>query len=85
MLPGGTGIRKRRTPNHPDTTLSGSSARIFLRGRQQGGLDMDGKMAIFKGKNIRRTLHKNEWFFLLADICGALTDSVDAGRGRQGR
>jgi len=36
-------------------------------------------MAIFKGKNIRRTLHKNEWFFSLVDICGALTDSVDAG------
>ena len=37
------------------------------------------KIAIFKGRKIRRTLHKNEWWFSVADICGALTDSPDAG------
>ena len=37
------------------------------------------KIAIFKGRKIRRTLHKNEWWFSVADICGALADSADAG------
>ena len=37
------------------------------------------KIAVFKGKEIRRTLHNNEWWFSVVDICGALTNSVDAG------
>ena len=40
---------------------------------------MGTKMAVFKGKKIRRTLHNNEWWFSIVDICEALTDSVDAG------
>lgn len=36
-------------------------------------------MVVFKGKGIRRTLHNNEWWFSVSDICGALTDSPDAG------
>ncbi|MFH1618382.1 MAG: Bro-N domain-containing protein [bacterium] len=40
---------------------------------------MDDKMVVFRGKGIRRTLYKNEWWFSIVDICGALTDSVDAG------
>lgn len=35
------------------------------------------KLAVFKGKKIRRTLHKNEWWFSIADIVEALTDSPD--------
>jgi DNA-damage-inducible protein D len=38
---------------------------------------MDKSMAVFKGKEIRRTLHKNEWWFVIADVVSALTDSVD--------
>ena len=37
------------------------------------------KIAIFKGKKIRRTIYNNEWWFSVVDICEALTDSVDAG------
>jgi DNA-damage-inducible protein D len=33
------------------------------------------KLAVFKGKNIRRTLHKNEWWFSIIDIIEVLTDS----------
>lgn len=33
------------------------------------------KLAVFKGKNIRRTLHKNEWWFSVIDIVEVLTDS----------
>ena len=35
------------------------------------------KISIFKGKKIRKTLHQNEWFFVIQDIVGVLTDSVD--------
>lgn len=37
------------------------------------------KIALFKGKKIRKTLYQNEWWFSVVDICHALTDSVDAG------
>jgi len=37
------------------------------------------KIAIFKGKKIRKTLYKNEWWFSVVDVVEALTDSSDAG------
>ncbi|MDP3057034.1 MAG: Bro-N domain-containing protein [bacterium] len=37
------------------------------------------KIALFRGKKIRKTIHNNEWWFSVIDICGALTDSIDAG------
>ena len=37
------------------------------------------KIVVFKGKKVRKTIHKNEWYFSVVDICGALTDSPDAG------
>jgi hypothetical protein len=33
------------------------------------------KIALFKGKKIRKTLHENEWFFSVVDVVEALTDS----------
>ena len=36
------------------------------------------KIALFKGRQIRKTIYKNEWWFSVVDVCGALTDSVDA-------
>ncbi len=35
------------------------------------------QLAVFKGKQIRRTLHKNEWWFSVSDVVEALTDSAD--------
>ncbi len=35
------------------------------------------KIAIFKGKNIRRDIYKSEWWFSVVDIIQALTDSVN--------
>ncbi|HLD69287.1 MAG TPA: phage antirepressor protein, partial [Candidatus Omnitrophota bacterium] len=32
---------------------------------------------IFKGKPIRKIMHNNEWWFSVADIVEALTDSTD--------
>ncbi|OIO04691.1 MAG: phage antirepressor protein [Elusimicrobia bacterium CG1_02_56_21] len=37
------------------------------------------KIVVFKGKRVRKIIHKNEWYFSVVDICGALTDSPDAG------
>ena len=34
------------------------------------------KIAIFKGKDIRRDIYKNEWWFSVVDVIEALTDSV---------
>ena len=40
---------------------------------------MDKRIVVFKGKNIRRLLHQNEWWFSVVDICRVLTESPDAG------
>lgn len=38
---------------------------------------METKIAIFKGKQIRKTIHNNEWWFSVADVIEILTDSAD--------
>ncbi|MFA6106296.1 MAG: Bro-N domain-containing protein [Patescibacteria group bacterium] len=35
------------------------------------------KIALFKGKEIRKTIHNNEWWFSVVDVVGVLTDSVN--------
>ena len=35
------------------------------------------KIALFKGKKIRKTIHNNEWWFVIVDIIEVLTDSVN--------
>ncbi|MFA5388569.1 MAG: Bro-N domain-containing protein [Candidatus Omnitrophota bacterium] len=37
------------------------------------------KIAIFRKKEIRKTIHKNEWWFSVVDVCNVLTESLDAG------
>ena len=37
------------------------------------------KMALFKGKEIRKTIHNGEWWFSVVDVCTVLTDSPDGG------
>jgi len=34
-------------------------------------------IAVFKGKEIRKTIHKDQWWFSVSDVVEALTDSVD--------
>lgn len=36
---------------------------------------MDAKIAIFKGKGIRKIIHKNEWWFSITDVVEVLTES----------
>ena len=37
----------------------------------------ESRIALFQHKAIRRTIHKNEWWFVITDVVAALTDSVD--------
>jgi prophage antirepressor-like protein len=34
------------------------------------------KIAIFKGRKIRKIIYNNEWWFVIVDVVTALTDSV---------
>lgn len=38
--------------------------------------DAENHLAIFRGKQIRKTIHKNEWWFVINDVIVALTDST---------
>ncbi len=38
---------------------------------------METSIAVFKGKEIRKTIHKDEWWFSVSDVVEALTDSAD--------
>jgi DNA-damage-inducible protein D len=35
------------------------------------------KIAVFKGKEIRKVIHNDEWWFVVEDVVAALTDSAD--------
>lgn len=35
------------------------------------------KIAIFKGQKVRKTIHNNEWWFVINDVIASLTDSAD--------
>ena len=37
------------------------------------------KLAIFKKKESRKIIFQDKWWFSVVDVCGALTDSRDAG------
>ena len=39
----------------------------------------DTKIAIFKGRKIRKTIYDNEWWFSVVDVVGVLSDSADSG------
>ncbi|MDO8943785.1 MAG: Bro-N domain-containing protein, partial [Desulfobacterales bacterium] len=36
-------------------------------------------LIVFESADIRRVWHKDAWWFSVVDVCGALTDSADAG------
>jgi DNA-damage-inducible protein D len=40
-------------------------------------MEKDAKIALFKGRTIRRMLHQNEWWFSVVDVVGALTESAN--------
>ena len=35
------------------------------------------RVAVFQKREIRRTMHNNEWWFVITDIIAALTDSAN--------
>lgn len=38
---------------------------------------METNIAVFRGKEIRKTIHNNEWWFSVIDVVAVLTDSVN--------
>jgi len=38
---------------------------------------METGIAVFRGKEIRKTIHNDEWWFSIADVVEVLTDSTD--------
>lgn len=41
-------------------------------------IDTNHHMIVFKGKNIRRVLHNDEWWFVVKDIIEALIDTSNS-------
>ena len=41
-------------------------------------IDTNHHMIVFKGKNIRRVLHNDEWWFVVKDIVEALIDTSNS-------
>ena len=37
----------------------------------------EARVALFQNREIRRTLHNDEWWFVITDIVAALTDAAD--------
>ncbi len=44
-------------------------------GSMSADLEVTTKIAIFKGKKVRKVIFNNEWWFSVVDVVGALTDS----------
>ena len=38
---------------------------------------METSIAVFRGKEIRKTIHNDEWWFSIADVVSSLTDSIN--------
>ena len=36
------------------------------------------RIALFQQKEVRRTIHNNEWWFVITDVVAVLTDSANA-------
>jgi len=43
------------------------------------GIEKTDKIALFKGKKIRKVIFEKEWWFSVVDICSVLVESADAG------
>ncbi len=41
------------------------------------GQNPETRIALFQRKEVRRTIHNNEWWFVITDVVAVLTDSVD--------
>ncbi len=37
----------------------------------------ESRLAIFQGKEVRRIIYQNEWWFSVIDVCGVLVESID--------
>jgi DNA-damage-inducible protein D len=42
------------------------------------GESLETKIAVFKGKGVRKIINSNEWWFSVVDVCAVLKDSADS-------
>jgi prophage antirepressor-like protein len=40
---------------------------------------METSIAVFRGTEIRKAIHNDEWWFSVVDVCAILTESADPG------
>jgi len=45
--------------------------------REQANLVQETRIAAFRGREVRKTIHEDEWWFVVEDVVGVLTDSAD--------
>jgi len=50
-----------------------------MRNNLKKGTRVETNIAVFRGKEIRKIIYKNEWWFSIVDVCSVLTQSADAG------
>jgi prophage antirepressor-like protein len=48
-----------------------------LRGIKKMDKNMETKLAVFRGKEIRKIIAENEWWFSVVDVIEVLTDSTN--------
>ena len=51
----------------------------MVKKKETKDIEQTTKLAVFKGKQIRKAIHNDEWWFSVIDVCGVLTESPDPG------
>jgi DNA-damage-inducible protein D len=45
--------------------------------KEQTNLVQETRIAVFRGREVRKTIHNDEWWFSVADVVEVLTDTAD--------
>jgi DNA-damage-inducible protein D len=45
--------------------------------KRQRNLVPETRIAVFRGREVRKTIHQDEWWFVVEDVIAVLTDSAD--------
>lgn len=74
-------MRVRGTKRAQDVPVSTDELGHSKRVRKEADMtDPENHLIVFKGKNIRRIIHNNEWWFSVVDVISALTESSNSRR-----
>ena len=53
------------------------TAKKRAKNKEKANTKASTKIALFRGKKVRKTIHNDEWWFSVIDVIEALTDSKD--------